>query len=731
MEPRIATLLDQSPYKRLTLDPSVLTASASAAPRYIEPAAGLDDARSNRDPGGHHDQAETRNKTSLHAPSSAPIARVLNNPSYSPQAFQPIAGRQTPQHAAFQIRSDGTDSGSTTSSSDVRRRDEHQSSAGYPGGDNALIQLPKPPQVPRKTTKRPRIPPLLQGLHQPPPLPPKSRLFPPITSDRSGLVSDVGDRFSLGGVYPTSSTEELAKARASSEKKKEIESDSVGQDTLEDSSSKKVQELAPGVEHAADQVSETQPSSRAQNQVKAPRKRTRWSQKETEDLLTGVSRFGIGRWKQILDCPDLHFQGRTAVDLKDRFRVCRPGEGLKARKATAPRNTEILTAEEPQANSEPEIRVSMEEAVNGTAATVQQKALEGTSLPDYLDQAVTRKVDIHGPFLKSKRRARREFSDTDDKNLLKGFQRHGPVWHSMRDDFELGFGMRHPTDLRDRFRIRYPELFAQAGYKLKPKEERELKAKANETKAQEAQASRHSTGNAGKTPDDSEKSIVSVIVTTTPKAPSVSTLLPSQSDSVRPTFDLTDLTFDDDDGERSPIVLNRNILQWADENSSFLPTTTMQTTNHTSTDLLYNPFTSTDGLHINPLATLKLPSTAHWTYTNAATASSAPPSLPRPGPLKHSLPTNTASTSANTSTSTNTSTNTSTSASASTPTPASVSRAQQEMRTPNLPNIVFPYVPSASARNAVLNLPAPADILSSGQGSGAGAGGSEGYIWIG
>ena len=48
------------------------------------------------------------------------------------------------------------------------------------------------------------------------------------------------------------------------------------------------------------------------------------------------------------------------------------------------------------------------------------------------------------------------------------------------------------------------------------------------------------------------------------------------------------------------------------------------------------------------------------------------------------------------------------------------------MRTPNLPNIVFPYVPNASARNAVHNLPAPADILSSGQ-----TGPSDGHVWIG
>ncbi|KAF2274466.1 uncharacterized protein EI97DRAFT_345332, partial [Westerdykella ornata] len=50
------------------------------------------------------------------------------------------------------------------------------------------------------------------------------------------------------------------------------------------------------------------------------RKRNKWTAQETKDLLTGVSLFGVGKWKKILDCEDFHFNNRTAVDLKDRFR---------------------------------------------------------------------------------------------------------------------------------------------------------------------------------------------------------------------------------------------------------------------------------------------------------------------------------------------------------------------------------------------------------------------------
>lgn len=504
----------------------------------------------------------------------------------------------------------------------------------------------------------------------------------------------MGDCFGHKGAFSVSSTEELAKARSPPEKRNETTSDDVGRPATVLTTPLVAQERVPSSENTPDPSPASLTVDGAQAKFKTARKRTKWSQKETEDLLVGVSRFGIGRWKQILGCTDFSFQHRTAVDLKDRFRVCRPGEGLKARKiAVVENSTDARPADARATESSPEKGSNQV----GTEASNEDTAVNG--------QDTVKAKDIYGPFMKSRRRARREFSDEDDRNLLKGFKRHGPVWHAMRDDFELGFGMRHPTDLRDRFRIRYPDQFAKAGFKLKPKEARALR-EAEETEAQKAQASRPPSPAASRTTQASDKAAVRANVPAIAQTPAVAT---ASSASTRPTFDLiTDFTFDEDEGDRSPIILNRNILQWADENSASLPTTTPTTTTMAtamatatvssstlpSSDYLYNPFVvAPDGLHINPLATLKLPSTAHWGYLNAPAAASLA-SLPPPAPPKHAG--------------------------------SSAVRAQQEMRTPNLPNIVFPYVPNASARNAVHNLPAPADILSERQ-SGAG----EGYVWIG
>ncbi|KAF2452549.1 hypothetical protein BDY21DRAFT_258490, partial [Lineolata rhizophorae] len=49
-------------------------------------------------------------------------------------------------------------------------------------------------------------------------------------------------------------------------------------------------------------------------------KRNKWTEEETACLLKGVARFGIGSWKKILSHADYSFNGRSAIDLKDRFR---------------------------------------------------------------------------------------------------------------------------------------------------------------------------------------------------------------------------------------------------------------------------------------------------------------------------------------------------------------------------------------------------------------------------
>lgn len=143
--------------------------------------------------------------------------------------------------------------------------------------DQALFTLPKLVPV-KRGTKRHRVPPVLQGLHQPPP---EARLLPSISTEDSQVL------------LSTSTSRSKKNLLHSLDPEKEATS-------------------APP-EQGPDEFAEAPHNSTG----KRPR-RNLWTDQETQDLLEGVSKFGIGSWKKILLCPDYHFHKRTAVDLKDR-----------------------------------------------------------------------------------------------------------------------------------------------------------------------------------------------------------------------------------------------------------------------------------------------------------------------------------------------------------------------------------------------------------------------------
>ena len=267
-----------------------------------------------------------------------------------------------------------------------------------------LLDLPKLPV--RSGAKRLRIPPTLSGLHQPPP---------------------------DAGLLPSMSVQQPLKRPG-----KPVES--------ENSSEQPPKPRADPPEPQARSV-------RAATDEKEPQtskvKRKKWSEEETECLLKGVAKFGIGSWTKILNCPDYHFERRTALDLKDRFRVCCPDDYKTSRKPQKsqgrnlePVRPEYLAAETPQVSK--------------------------SARSDRKSSADLRELGIEEPFPKAKRRRRTAYTAAEDEALLKGFERHGNSWAAIRQDFELGLNERTATDLRDRFRTRYPKEYAEAGLAPRP-----------------------------------------------------------------------------------------------------------------------------------------------------------------------------------------------------------------------------------------------------------------------
>lgn len=49
------------------------------------------------------------------------------------------------------------------------------------------------------------------------------------------------------------------------------------------------------------------------------RARRKWTEQETNDLILGCHEHGVGNWKKVLDDPRFNFNGRSSVDLKDRY----------------------------------------------------------------------------------------------------------------------------------------------------------------------------------------------------------------------------------------------------------------------------------------------------------------------------------------------------------------------------------------------------------------------------
>lgn len=206
--------------------------------------------------------------------------------------------------------------------------------------------------------------------------------------------------------------------------------------------------------------------------------RRKWTEEETNHLLKGVDRHGVGKWTNILDDPDYTFNSRSAGDLKDRFRTCCPEEmrvkevdEVKARarrrqlrskprpKSLSPKKNPGKTVQETQ-----ETLLAEGGPLSGKdpAASI---PFEFDDMPIKRSRAHRMKVSdlaglgITGPFKRARRRERTAFSNRDDQEILQGLEKYGASWSKIQRDERFHLGTRQPTDLRDRVRNKFPYIF--------------------------------------------------------------------------------------------------------------------------------------------------------------------------------------------------------------------------------------------------------------------------------
>ncbi|PHH63559.1 hypothetical protein CDD81_5746 [Ophiocordyceps australis] len=291
-------------------------------------------------------------------------------------------------------------------------------------GKDDFVQLPQPVKKQKAAQQAPPMPPIINGLHEPPP---QATLFPPISSE------------SFGTNHGTSNMKFLS-----------------------------------DVSRSANDKANTPTSSDADRNANKARKRAvkprrKWSEQETKHLLLGVNRHGVGKWTTILDDADFTFNARTAGDLKDRFRTCCPDE-LRGPSKKMPRpaspphqprqskprakkgiHSENILIEEN--NPSPPDSIASQQQDSDTAPKQKRSRAHRKKMEDLAQ------LGIHGPFKKSLRRERRPFTEQDDREILEGLDIYGPAWTKIQRDPRYHLSSRQPTDLRDRVRNKYPAVY--------------------------------------------------------------------------------------------------------------------------------------------------------------------------------------------------------------------------------------------------------------------------------
>lgn len=350
-----------------------------------------------------------------------------------------------------------------------------------------IMHLPQP--LKKQKSCQNIMPPIISGLYEPPP---NAAVFPPIALDDSGnepvapVVSNTLKDFMN---HSNSSTTHLENTTTTTSELRERSSQAdlrLDNNASSNNTNSNNNNMGP-----TPGTPETEkPMVRVKRKAAKPRKK--WSEEETRHLLLGVNKYGVGKWTSILEDPEYKFNGRTAGDLKDRFRTCCPDElrvvpsksreSLRSQDKPPPASAspvngrpkgkskggallleDLLAADPDESGFQPREELA---SASTPRTTPSQQDSDGTAKPKK-SRAHRKKLEdlqamgIHGPFKKSHRRERRPFTQTDDDQILEGLNVYGPAWTKIQRDPRFDLSSRQPTDLRDRVRNKYPEVYKQ------------------------------------------------------------------------------------------------------------------------------------------------------------------------------------------------------------------------------------------------------------------------------
>ncbi|MCJ1309493.1 hypothetical protein MMC25_003153 [Agyrium rufum] len=227
------------------------------------------------------------------------------------------------------------------------------------------------------------------------------------------------------------------------------------------------------------------------NQRVKTRPKLLWSKDETNALIRGVEICGFGKWKNILAHPGLTFSAeRTAVDLKDRYRTClangwasnmsKPSPASKQARTSSSRSglhflTPLTSDSTTFGNDQlQDKKASVYPCQNSNynlrrAAPQASEALLSKSGPN----------QTHDPYTAARRTAqavakpnktrkpKNLWTPEEDHRLFGGYKKYGFQWSVMAKDESIGLSHRHYNALKDRFRLKFPEIYMGSSLSLK------------------------------------------------------------------------------------------------------------------------------------------------------------------------------------------------------------------------------------------------------------------------
>ncbi len=289
-----------------------------------------------------------------------------------------------------------------------------------------IRRLPRPAQKDdRQNRPAPLLPAMVTGLHEPPP---SAALLPSIdVESRPAISRSTTSKIHVKDILtqPENSESTVAASHLVTSSSQEVKH------TVEPHASNS----QPDAQALTESV---QPVTIWDDKKQVRRPRRKWSDDETRALLAGVKKYGVGKWKQILDDMGFNFVGRSSVDLKDRYRVCITNNTVA--KCAPPLSRSPSATDLPAAHDLSGLHQDTASPENVTRA----------SPPEDLDHP------------QKQRRRRRAWTDQEDANLLRGVVKHGFQWTAIHDDPELDLGHRKATDLRDRIRNKFPDGYRHA-----------------------------------------------------------------------------------------------------------------------------------------------------------------------------------------------------------------------------------------------------------------------------